>query len=130
MPILIILWKFKYWVAIAILSFLWLGQIAYTNHLSSKLKVADAECAERINKVNDAYQGAINVWRTKVSSVETEIEAERQNIKIQFRDIKHEAQKVITQRIYTDCKLTDDGMRIAEAARIAANSRKPAGAMR
>ena len=129
MPILLILWKFKYWVAIAILSFLWLGQIAYTNHLISKLKVADAECAERINKVNDAYQGAINAWRTKVSTVETELETERQNIKIQFRDIKHETQKVITQRIYTDCKLDDDGMRIAEAARIAANSRKHAGAM-
>ena len=129
MPILLILWKFKYWIAIAVFFFLWVGQIAYTNHLSGKLKVADAECVERINKVNDAYQGAINAWRTKVSSVETELEAERQNIKIQFRDIKHETQKVITQRIYTDCKLTDDGMRIAEAARIAANSRKHAGAM-
>lgn len=123
MPILLILWKFKYLVAIAIFFFLWIGQIAYTNHLSGKLKVADAECAERINKVNDAYQGAINAWRTKVSTVETELEAERQNIKIQFRDIKHETQKVITQRVYTDCKLTDDGMRIAEAARTAANSR-------
>ncbi|MGC3819313.1 hypothetical protein [Acinetobacter sp. G11] len=129
MPILTILWKFKYWIAIAVLSFLWLGQIAYTNHLSGKLKVADAKCAERINKVNGAYQGAINAWRTKVSTVETELEAERQNIKIQFRDIKHETQKVITQRIYTDCKLTDDGMHIAEAARIAANSRKSAGPM-
>ena len=129
MPILLVLWKFKYWITIAIFFFLWVGQIAYTNHLSGKLKVADAECAERINKVNDAYQGAINAWRTKVSTVETELEAERQNIKIQFRDIKHETQKVITQRIYTDCKLDDDGMRIAEAARIAANSRKHAGAM-
>ena len=97
--------------------------------MSGKLKVADAECAERINKANDAYQGAINAWRTKVASVETELEAERQNIKIQFRDIKHETQKVITQRIYTDCMLDDDGMSIAEAARIAANSRKHAGAM-
>ena len=123
MPILLFLWKFKYWIAIAVFFFLWIGQIAYTNHLSGKLKVADAECVERINKVNDAYQGAINAWRTKVSTVETELEAERQNIKIQFRDIKHETQKVITQRIYTDCKLDDDGMSIAEAARIAANSR-------
>lgn len=124
-----LLWKYKHWIAIAVFFFLWVGQIAYTNHLSGKLKVADAECAERINKVNDAYQGAIDAWRTKVSTVETELEAERQNIKIQFRDIKHETQKVITQRIYTDCKLTDDGMRIAETARIAANSRKHAGAM-
>ena len=129
MPILTALWKFRYWIAIAVFFFLWLGQLAYTNHLSGKLKVADAKCAERINKVNDAYQGAINAWRTKVSTAETELEAERQNIKIQFRDIKHETQKVITQRIYTDCKLTDDGMSIAEAARIAANSRKHAGTM-
>ncbi len=59
MPILLVLWKFKYWVAIAILSFLWLGQIAYTNHLSSKLKVADAACDARVAKAIKPYRDSI-----------------------------------------------------------------------
>lgn len=33
--------------------------------------------------------------------------------------------KVITERVYSECKLDDAGMRIAEAARIAANTSQP-----
>ena len=51
MPILISLWKFKYWIAIAVLSFMWLGQIAYTNHLSEKLKEADTKCTTKIQEI-------------------------------------------------------------------------------
>lgn len=129
MPILIVLWKFKYWIAIAVLSFICLGQLAYTNHLAGKIKDADAACIERINKVNDAYQSTIDAWRAKVFIVENELEAERNNIKVEFRDIKHETQKVTTNTIYRDCKLDDAGMSIAERARIAANTRKPVSAV-
>ena len=59
MPILIILWKFKYWVAIAIFFFLWVGQIAYTNHLSGKLKDAEAACDSRVAKAIKPYQDSI-----------------------------------------------------------------------
>ena len=60
MPILIVLWKFKYWIAIAVLSLLWLGQIAYTNHLSGKLKEAEAVCDERVAKAIKPYEDAID----------------------------------------------------------------------
>ena len=59
MPILIILWKFKYWVAIAVFFFLWVGQIAYTNHLSGKLKDAEAACDSRVAKAIKPYQDSI-----------------------------------------------------------------------
>ena len=59
MPILIILWKFKYWVAIAVFFFLWVGQIAYTNHLSGKLKDAETECDARVAKAIKPYQDSI-----------------------------------------------------------------------
>ena len=127
MPLL--LWKYKTWIAIAVFFVLYVGQIAYTKHLNNKLDAADAACVERINKVNDAYQSAMDAWRAKVFIVENELEAERNNIKIEFRDIKHETQKVITERIYTECKLTDGGMSVAEKARIAANTRKLDAAM-
>ena len=59
MPILLVLWKFKYWVAIAILSFLWVGQIAYTNHLSGKLQDAETTCDARVAKAIKPYQDSI-----------------------------------------------------------------------
>ena len=59
MPILLVLWKFKYWVAIAILSFLWLGQIAYTNHLSGKLQDAETACDARVAKAIKPYRDSI-----------------------------------------------------------------------
>ena len=95
------------------------------SHWKEKFNAANVACIERINKVNQAYQDALDTWKSKVFIVENELEAERNNIKIQFRDIKHETEKVITERIYSKCKLDDAGMRIAEAARIAANSGQP-----
>ena len=95
------------------------------SHWKEKFAAADVACIERINKVNQAYQDALDTWKVKVFIVENELEAERNNIKIQFRDIKHETEKVITERIYSECKLDDAGMRIAEAARIAANTSQP-----
>ena len=60
MPILSVLWKFKYWIAIAVLSLLWLGQIAYTNHLSGKLQEAEAKCDVRVAKAIKPYEDAID----------------------------------------------------------------------
>ena len=37
-----LLWKYKHWIAIAVFFFLWLGQVAHTNHLSGKLRKAGA----------------------------------------------------------------------------------------
>jgi len=54
-----IVWKYKYWIAIAVFFFLWVGQIAYTNHLSGKLKEAETVCDARIAKVIKPYQTAI-----------------------------------------------------------------------
>ena len=60
MPILIILWKFKYWIAIALLSFICFGQLAYTNHLSGKLQEAEAKCDVRVAKAIKPYEDAID----------------------------------------------------------------------
>lgn len=124
-----LLWKYKNWIAIAVFFVLWLGQIAYTNHLSGKLNAADAKCVQQIQRVNDAYQNALTAWKTKAFNAEDKYLQETQKIKIEFRDIKHETQKIITERVYTDCKLTDDGMLNAERARIAANTTKPPDSM-
>jgi hypothetical protein len=75
MPILLILWKFKTWIAIAVLLLLWLGQIAYTNHLSGKLQKTETVCDVRIAKAIKPYQIAI---------------------------AKAEQQKVITEKAWSD----------------------------
>jgi hypothetical protein len=54
-----IVWKYKYWIAIAIFFFLWVGQIAYTNHLSRKLQKTETVCDARIAKAIEPYQTAI-----------------------------------------------------------------------
>ena len=60
MPIFLVLWKFKYWIAIAVLSFICLGQIAYTNHLSGKLQEAEIACDVRVAKAIKPYEDAID----------------------------------------------------------------------
>ena len=81
MPILIVLWKFKYWIAIAVLSFVCFGQLAYTNHLSGKLQEAEAKCDVRVAKAIKPYEDAIDqaqeekatimqIWSDKYIEVE------------------------------------------------------------
>ena len=57
--ILNLLWKYKYWIAIAVLSFICIGQLAYTNHLSKKLLVAGEQCNERVAKAIEPYETAL-----------------------------------------------------------------------
>ena len=69
MPILIVLWKFKYWIAIAILSFICFGQLTYTNHLSGKLQVAEAACDVRVAKAIKPYEDAIDQAQTEKATI-------------------------------------------------------------
>ena len=69
MPILIVLWKFKYWIAIAVLSFICIGQLAYTNHLSGKLQVAEAACDVRVAKAIKPYEDAIDQAQTEKATI-------------------------------------------------------------
>ena len=38
-----LIWKYKYWIAIAVLSFIYIGQLAYTNYLGGELIKAEAK---------------------------------------------------------------------------------------
>ena len=59
MPILIALWKFKYLIAIAVLSFVCLSQLAYTNHLSKKLRISGEQCVAKIQKTEQQHLDAL-----------------------------------------------------------------------
>ncbi|WP_139851371.1 hypothetical protein [Acinetobacter pullicarnis] len=52
------LWKYKSWIAIAVLSFVCLGQLAYTNHLAGQLIKADGEKAQAVADAVEPYEEA------------------------------------------------------------------------
>ena len=80
---------------------------------------------KQIAEDKEAQRIALEKVNEEIFIVSNELEAEKQNIKIEFRDIKHETQKIITDRIYTECKLTNDGLRILNRAIETANTSKP-----
>ena len=69
MPILLVLWKFKYWIAIVVLSFICFGQLAYTNHLSGKLQEAEIACDARVAKAIKPYEDAIDQAQTEKATI-------------------------------------------------------------
>ena len=83
-----------------------------------------AKYEKQIAEGKEAQRIALEKVNEELFIVSNELEAEKQNIKTEFRDIKHENQKIITNTIYRDCKLDDAGMRNAEQARVTANTRK------
>ena len=70
MPILIVLWKFKYWIAIAVLSFICFGQLAYTSHLNGKIQKAEIACDARLAKAIKPYEDAIDQAQTDKATIE------------------------------------------------------------
>ena len=110
MPILIILWKFKYWVAIVILSFLWLGQIAYTNHLSGKLKDAESKCQTKIQKIEQQHLKALAEKQNAINQVSADYEKAKSEQRVQVETVTREVQKIIERPVYQQHCFDDDGV--------------------
>ena len=100
MPILLVLWKFKYWVAIAILFFMWLGQIAYTNHLSGKLKDADAKCQAKIQEIEQKHLKALAEKQNAINQVSADYEKAKSEQRVQVETVTREVQKIIERPVY------------------------------
>jgi hypothetical protein len=79
---------------------------------------------KQIAEDKEAQRIALEKVNEELFIVSVELEAERNNIKTKFRDIKHETQKIITNTIYSSCKLTADGLHIAKTAINTANTSK------
>lgn len=79
---------------------------------------------KQIVEDKEAQREAEEKLNEKIFNISVDLEVEKKNIKTEFRDIKHENQKIITNTIYHDCKFNDVGMRNAEQACITANTRK------
>ena len=110
MPILIVLWKFKYWIAIAIFFVLWVCQIAYTNHLSGQLKEADSKCAAKIQEIEQTHLKALAEKQNKINEVSADYEAERSKQRVEVETVTREVQKIIDRPVYQQHCFDDDGV--------------------
>lgn len=110
MPILIVLWKFKYWIAIAVFFVLWVCQIAYTNHLSGQLKEADSKCIAKIQEIEQKHLKALAEKQNKINEVSSDYEAEKSKQRVKVETVTREVQKIIDRPVYQQHCFDDDGV--------------------
>ena len=110
MPILIVLWKFKYWIAIAVLSFICFGQLAYTNHLSGKLQEADTKCTAKIQEIEQKQLKALAEKQNEINKVSTDYEAEKSAQRRQVETVTREVQKIVERPVYQQHCFDDSGL--------------------
>lgn len=108
MPILI--WRYKHWIAIAVFFFLWVGQIAYTNHLSGKLREASEQCTTKIQKIEQKHLKALAEKQNQINQVSADYEAAKSEQRVQVETVTREVQKIIDRPVYLNHCLDDDGV--------------------
>ena len=107
---MILLWKFKTWVAIAILFVLWLGQIAYTNHLAGKLKQAEFQCSAKIQKLKDEQQQVLIKKQNEINKVSADYEQLKSEQRVKVETVTREVQKIVERPVYLNTCFDDDGV--------------------
>lgn len=107
---LIPLWKYKHWIAIAVFFFLWLGQVAYTNHLSGKLRKADQQCAAKIQQIEQKHLKALTEKQNQINQMSSDYEAAKSEQRVQVETVTREVQKIIDRPVYLNHCFDDDGL--------------------
>jgi small-conductance mechanosensitive channel len=110
MPILLVLWKFKYWIAIAVLSFVCIGQLAYTNHLSGKLQEADSKCTAKIQEIEQKQLKALAEKQNEINKVSADYEQIKSAQRRQVETVTREVQKIVEHPVYQQHCFDDSGL--------------------
>ena len=110
MPILIVLWKFKYWIAIAVLSFVCFGQLAYTNHLSGKLQEAETKCTAKIQEIEQKQLKALAEKQNEINQVSADYEQIKSAQRRQVETVTREVQKIVERPVYQQHCFDDSGL--------------------
>lgn len=111
MPIVLIMWKYKKWIAIAVFIFLYLVQIAYTNHLSGKLQEAEQKCSAKVQKLKDDQQKALIDKQNKINKVSAEYEQLKSEQRVKVETVTREVQKIVERPVYNNVCIDADGLR-------------------
>lgn len=110
MPVLTILWKFKYWIAIGVLSFICLGQLVYTNHLAGKLNESEAKCTAKIQEIERKQLKALAEKQNLINQVSADYEQVKSEQQNKVETVTREVQKIIDRPVYNNVCLDDDGV--------------------
>lgn len=107
-----IAWIFlnKRWSLIIVLSFLYLVQIGYTNHLAGKLKDADQKCMFQIQEIEHKQVKALAEAQNKVNEVSVDYEKLRLEQRINIETVTRDVQKIVERPVYKSVCIDDDGL--------------------
>ncbi len=122
MPLL--LWKYKTWIAIAVFFVLYVGQIAYTNHLSGKLRKANQQCAAKIQQIEQKHLKALTEKQNQINQVSADYETLKSEQRVQVETVTREVQKIIERPVYSNDCFDDDGLQQLNSL-IASGASKP-----
>lgn len=119
-----LLWKYKHWIAIAVFFFLWLGQVAYTNHLSGKLRKAGEQCTVKIQEIEQKHLKALAEKQNQINQMSSDYEATRSEQRVQVETVTREVQKIIDRPVYLNHCFDDAGVSAINSL-IAGDTSKP-----
>ena len=106
----LLLWKYKSWIAIAVLSFVCLGQLAYTNHLVGQLLKADGEKAQAVAEAIKPFEAAVKEQQDKLNQASADYETLKSERQVKTETVTREIQKIIERPIYSNICIDDDGL--------------------
>lgn len=112
MPILIAIWKFKTWIAIAVFFVLWVCQLAYSNHLAGQLKEADSKCIAKVQEIEQKHLKALAAKQDQINKVSSDYEAEKSKQRVQVETVTREVQKIIDRPVYQRNCFDDSGVQL------------------
>lgn len=110
MPILLTMLKYKKWIAIAVFSFMYLGQIAYTNHLAGKLKEAEMKCTAKIQEIEQKHFKALAEKQNEINKVSSDYEQAKTAQRVQVETVTREVQKIIERPVYSNNCFDSEGL--------------------
>lgn len=119
-----LLWQYKHWIAIAVFFVLWVGQIAYTNHLSGKLRKASEQCTSKIQQIEQKHLKALTEKQNQINQMSADYEATRSEQHVQVETVTREVQKIIDRPVYLNHCFDDDGLQQLNSL-IASGASKP-----
>lgn len=124
MPVFLALWKFKYWIAIAVLSFVCLSQLAYTNHLSKKLRIAGEQCAAKIQKIEQQHLDALAEKQNAINQVSADYEKAKSEQRVRVETVTRTVQKIVERPVYQQHCFDADGVSAINSL-VAGNTGEP-----
>nr|WP_218955955.1 hypothetical protein [Acinetobacter sp. YH12063] len=120
----LLLWKYKTWIAIAVFFVLYVGQIAYTNHLAGKLRIAGEQCNAKIQEIEQKYIKALAEKQNLINQVSADYETLKSEQRIKTETVTREVQKIIERPVFRNNCFDSDGVQQLNSL-IASGASKP-----